>query len=419
MLKRVTTIGLRRFNTRDKNTISTRVGTIYLERDLSRCCRTMTSTPNKDGRSPFTIKSGLQFRYQREFRSAGIIPIAIKKITDVDKLTADLNKIQLADTSAQPNTTLNTSTDTIQNNTNTANNNNTNSEPVTPTKQLSGSTHDLDLFVLMLREARPGSPFKNNPEYQGLSFPGGKIDTKDLQDPINTALREFNEETANLFAAHLEPMKEQLSEYFPKNAVYIRSGKYYLFTTQVPDIDIEDKKFIPDKTEEKLQGLCWMKLRDLVSAINSKAAKNTLFDNKFYLHSFTQSMLETPAVISLLRLILQQFNEKKEFSLGTPKDGELQRAIVTKNVSALSTLLLRYHEGDKHGLSALLLDICDNLDADPNPSPKTPESFSQLPSEVQYHQRVSELTSPFKPFKDNNRQRSPNKHRNRRDQAKK
>jgi hypothetical protein len=36
--------------------------------------------------------------------------------------------------------------------------------------------------------------------------------------------REFNEETANLFETHLETMKDQLSNYFPKNAVYIRSG---------------------------------------------------------------------------------------------------------------------------------------------------------------------------------------------------
>ncbi len=36
--------------------------------------------------------------------------------------------------------------------------------------------------------------------------------------------REFNEETANLFAAHLETMKEELSSHYPKNAVYIRSG---------------------------------------------------------------------------------------------------------------------------------------------------------------------------------------------------
>lgn len=358
------------------------------------------------------------FKYQREFRSAGIIPIAIKKINDVDSLSAELNKIQLSDnTSAQANTTLNTSTDTIQNNTNIPNNTpNTNTEPITPTKQNSGSTRESDLFVLMLREARPGSPFKNNPEYQGLSFPGGKIDTKDLQDPINTALREFNEETANLFEAHLEAMKDQLSNYFPKNAVYIRSGKYYLFTTQVPDIDIGDNKFIADKSEEKLQGLCWIKLRDLIGAVNSKAAKTTLFENKYYLHSFTQSMLETPAVITLLRYVLQQFNEKKEFSLGVPKDSDLQRAIVTKNVAILSNLLLRYHEGDKQGLSSLLLDVCENLDSDHTPSPKTPDT-SMLPSEVQYHQRVNELTSPFKP----SRPKSPNKYqgRNRRDFAKK
>lgn len=72
-------------------------------------------------------------------------------------------KIQLSDnTSAQTITTLHTSTDTIESNTNVTNNtNNTNTEPSTPTKQSSGSKRDSDLFVLMLREARPGSPFKN------------------------------------------------------------------------------------------------------------------------------------------------------------------------------------------------------------------------------------------------------------------
>lgn len=85
----------------------------------------------------------------------------------VDSLSAELNKIQLSDnTSAQANTTLNTSTDTIQNNTNIPNNTpNTNTEPITPTKQNSGSTRESDLFVLMLREARPGSPFKNKYVY--------------------------------------------------------------------------------------------------------------------------------------------------------------------------------------------------------------------------------------------------------------
>lgn len=81
-------------------------------------------------------------------------------------------------------------------------------------------------------------------------------------------------------------------------------------------------------------------------------------------------MLETPAVITLLRYVLQQFNEKKEFSLGVPKDSDLQRAIVTKNVAILSNLLLRYHEGDKQGLSSLLLDVCENLDSDHAPSPR-------------------------------------------------
>lgn len=134
------------------------------------------------------------------------------------------------------------------------------------------------------------------------------------------------------------------------------------------------RRFVADKSEEKLQGLCWIKLRDLIGAINSRAAKSTLFDNKYYLHSFTQSMLETPAVISLLRYVLQQFNERKEFSLGVPKDSDLQRAIVTRNVTVLSNLLLRYHEGDKHGLSTLLLDVCENLDSDPTQSPKTPST---------------------------------------------
>lgn len=78
----------------------------------------------------------------------------------VDTLSAELNKIQLSDnTSAQTNTTLNTSTGTIQNNTNIPSNTST------PTKQNSGSKSDSDLFVLMLREARPGSPFKNKYVY--------------------------------------------------------------------------------------------------------------------------------------------------------------------------------------------------------------------------------------------------------------
>ncbi len=79
----------------------------------------------------------------------------------MDKLTADMNKIQLDNTSAQPTTALNTSNDTIQNNTNIPSSDSNINEPVTPTKQQSGSTRDSDLFVLMLREARPGSPFKN------------------------------------------------------------------------------------------------------------------------------------------------------------------------------------------------------------------------------------------------------------------
>lgn len=89
-------------------------------------------------------------------------------------------------------------------------------------------------------------------------------------------------------------------------------------------------------------------------------------------------MLETPAVITLLRYVLQQFNEKKEFSLGVPKDSDLQRAIVTKNVALLSNLLLKYHEGDKQGLSSLLLDVCENLDSDHTPSPKTPGTSSSF-----------------------------------------
>jgi hypothetical protein len=108
-----------------------------------------------------------------------------------------------------------------------------------------------------------------------------------------------------------------------------------------------------------------------VTAVNDKTAKSAVFERKFYLHSFTHSMLETPAVISLLRYALQQFTEKNEFSLGTPKDSDLQRAIATRNIPALSNLLLKYHEGDKHGLASLLIEICEHFDSDPNPSPKS------------------------------------------------
>ncbi len=132
------------------------------------------------------------------------------------------------------------------------------------------------------------------------------------------------------------------------------------------------RRFVADKSEDKLQGLCWIKLRDLVDAVTSKAGKTALFENKYYLHSFTLSMLETPAVLALLRSVLHHFNDKKEFSLGLPKDGDLQRAIVTKNVAVLSNLLLRYHEGDKHGLASLLIDVCEHLDSSPTESPKTP-----------------------------------------------
>lgn len=38
-----------------------------------------------------------------------------------------------------------------------------------------------------------------------MAFPGGKIDAKDRQDPIATALREFHEETGSLFSRHAGP----------------------------------------------------------------------------------------------------------------------------------------------------------------------------------------------------------------------
>jgi len=132
------------------------------------------------------------------------------------------------------------------------------------------------------------------------------------------------------------------------------------------------RRFVADKSEEKLEGLCWIKLRDLMDAIVSKSARTALFADKYYLHSFTLSMLETPAVLALLRNVLHHFNDKKEFSLGVPKDNDLQQAIATKNVAILSNLLLRYHEGDKHGLASLLIDVCENLNSDPVASPKTP-----------------------------------------------
>ena len=34
-----------------------------------------------------------------------------------------------------------------------------------------------------------------------LSLPGGKVEAQDARDPVRTALREFHEETGNVFSA--------------------------------------------------------------------------------------------------------------------------------------------------------------------------------------------------------------------------
>ena len=89
--------------------------------------------------------------------------LVIASIITVDKLSAELNKIQLSGATSAPNTKIIKSDDSIQNNTNTPKIDNSagTTEPVTPTKQINtGSELESDLFVLMLREARPGSPYK-------------------------------------------------------------------------------------------------------------------------------------------------------------------------------------------------------------------------------------------------------------------
>ena len=86
------------------------------------------------------------------------------------------------------------------------------------------SLHNDKLLILCIKEYIKG--------IDRIGIPGGKKESFDRQDPLNTAIREFNEETGDIFSGRwTQTFKKRML--FSKT-LYIPQAKYYAFFCEIP-----------------------------------------------------------------------------------------------------------------------------------------------------------------------------------------
>jgi len=200
--------------------------------------------------------------------------------------------------------------------------------------------------VLMLKENRKRDGMV-------LNFLGGKIEKEDKQNPIETAIREFNEETNFIFdSAFLDTVRNDLNEQFPKNSVYLDFAKYYLFFAQVPWTPLSHHQ----NDQENLQIPCWVPLKEIIQA---KDQINTNMNDEVKLGTFTKGLVVIGNCQRLLTMALRYLQGEASYS---PVDKELSEAIHEGNVPKLTGLLLNYTEGDTEKIEKLVKAAHENLE---------------------------------------------------------
>jgi len=212
-------------------------------------------------------------------------------------------------------------------------------------------------LVLMVREIRN--------EKSGLCFPGGKIETIDNKNPIETALREFNEETFGMFKDDIPQLKSIALREFPKNCFYWSGGKYYTFFIPIP--------YYNEKIKElNERGLSWIDLNSLAIAKEGEETTTpelhtftTTIVNRFPFQYLLNKVLsnqqhkEADISASSAELLNKSLNLKPAFKFAT--DEEIHCALKTKDAKELVSVLLQYSEGGVNELILLLQTAVESL----------------------------------------------------------
>jgi 8-oxo-dGTP pyrophosphatase MutT (NUDIX family) len=135
---------------------------------------------------------------------------------------------------------------------------------------------------------------------QRLTFPGGKIDAKDGNDPFKTALREFHEETRGVFELLEADVTAQFVERFPSNCFYAAYGKYFITALEVPyKADVFEAFRSRPSIEDKTDKLFWLEL----PSFNTRRPTISIEGEEYEWHRFTMSLLKDDRLQQLLATI--------------------------------------------------------------------------------------------------------------------
>jgi hypothetical protein len=156
-------------------------------------------------------------------------------------------------------------------------------------------------FLLALEDRTHKSIVKNRKygdpiiDFVCLGAFGGKIEKRDNGNPINTAFREFNEETSFYFSSLKHEIKNQMkSNNCP--VIWLNQGGYLCYVVEIPFVD---PKFIL-KNNREVKRCVWVPAECLLQMANSPNRKGMIDGEEFTLFSFFNTCLQIKNVKEIL-----------------------------------------------------------------------------------------------------------------------
>lgn len=190
-------------------------------------------------------------------------------------------------------------------------------------KKDTSSTETEELVGLVLCERRENK--------KQLTFPGGKIDPKDNQNPLTTAIREFHEETRSIFGGSDDKLKDQFVRNFPENCFYAPYGKYFLTALELPyKEDIYEAFLSGKKVEDKTERLFWLAL----PSFNTRDPKIKIDGEEYGWHRFTMSLLKDNHLQALLQRV-QAGLDTGSAPVRTPNSNDSSVDAITADLESL------------------------------------------------------------------------------------
>lgn len=205
-----------------------------------------------------------------------------------------------------------------------------------------------EIVILMIAETR------SKREALVLNIAGGKqVATTDLGDPVLTAVREFQEETAHAFEFDKKRMEQWLrhkADTVGLPRCRLERGSYFLMFCQIPYIEdvqsrFEEQRHKHPQEDSSTQALVWVPLAELIRAVRNTTALSALIGSEskeFKLHSLLSELLEEEN-------IAQRFEVLQTLSSGLPVNVDDEEAPETSAKTGRKRKRLDESSGEEDG----------------------------------------------------------------------